>query len=186
MDNIVALYATTEGRIPRKTFWLGILGIVVVNLVISFLIFPLVGLGMPSAEAIVAAQSDPAALSALMSGAMQASGWGSLILFVIFAYPMYAIYLKRRHDRDNNGLDAIIFLGVIAVTLLMQALGFAYTVTDVGGVSIPTPSMIFSILGIVMLVYSIYMLVVCGFLRGTAGPNQYGPDPLGGTAPATA
>jgi uncharacterized membrane protein YhaH (DUF805 family) len=115
---------------------------------------------------------------------MQASGWASLILFVIFAYPMYALYLKRRHDKDNNGLDAIIFLVVIGVTLLMQALGLAYTLTDVGGISVPTPSIIFSVLGIVVLVYSIYMLVVCGFLRGTAGPNQYGPDPLGGTAAA--
>lgn len=186
MDNIVGLYTSTEGRISRKTFWLGILGIVVVNLIISFLVFPLVGLGTPSAEAILAAQSDPAALSALLNGALQASGWASLILFVIFAYPMYAIYLKRRHDKDNNGLDAIIFLVVIGVTLLMQALGLAYTLTDVGGVSVPMPSMIFSVLGIVVLVYSIYMLVVCGFLRGMAGPNQYGPDPLGGTAAATA
>ena len=25
---------------------------------------------------------------------------------------------------------------------------------------------------------SIYMIVELGFLRGTPGPNQYGPDPL--------
>jgi uncharacterized membrane protein YhaH (DUF805 family) len=26
---------------------------------------------------------------------------------------------------------------------------------------------------------SLWALVVLGFLRGTPGPNQYGPDPLG-------
>jgi uncharacterized membrane protein YhaH (DUF805 family) len=55
-----------------------------------------------------------------------------------------------------------------------------------GGIPMATPTMVFSVLGLVMLVYSIYMLVVLGFLKGTAGPNQYGPDPLGGTAAATA
>ena len=36
------------------------------------------------------------------------------------------------------------------------------------------------VVGIVFLVYAIYMLVQLGFLKGTPGPNSYGPDPLGG------
>ena len=35
-------------------------------------------------------------------------------------------------------------------------------------------------------IFALYLLVVMGFLRGTPGPNQYGPDPLAGSAPATA
>lgn len=186
MDNIVSLYTTTQGRISRKSWWLGIVGLVVVNLVITFLVFPFVGLGGPSAQAIMDASGDPAALGALISGSMQAAGWGSLVLFIIFAFPMYAVHIKRRHDKDNSGLDVIIFMAIMALTFIAQALGFAYTVTDMGGIPVPTPTMVFSILGLVMLVYSIYMLVVLGFLRGTVGPNQYGPDPLGETAPATA
>ena len=186
MDNIVSLYTSTQGRISRKSWWLGIVGIIVINLIISFLIFPFVGLGGPSAQAIMDASGDPAALGAVINGSMQAAGWGSLILFIIFAFPMYALHIKRRHDKDNNGLDVIVYLAIIALTFLMQALGFAYAVTDMGGIPVPAPTMVFSILGVVMLIYSIYMLVVLGFLRGTVGPNQYGPDPLGGAAPATA
>jgi len=26
----------------------------------------------------------------------------------------------------------------------------------------------------------LWLLIELGFLKGTAGPNQYGPDPLGG------
>jgi uncharacterized membrane protein YhaH (DUF805 family) len=186
MDNIVALYTTTDGRISRKSWWLGLIGIIVVNIIISLLIFPIVGLGGPSPQAVMDASADPAALSALINGAMQTSGWASLILFLIFAFPMYALHIKRRHDRDNNGLDAIIFIALTAVLLLSQALGLAYTMGDMGGVTVPVPTMLYSVLGVILFVYGIYMLVVLGFLKGTPGPNQYGPDPLGGTAAATA
>lgn len=186
MDNIVQLYTSTQGRISRKTWWLGIIGLIVVNLIISFLIFPLVGLGGPSVQALQEAANDPAALNALITGSMQAAGWGSLILFIIFAFPMYALHIKRRHDKDNNGLDVMIFMVVTALVFLAQAFGLAYTVTDMNGVPMPTPTLIFGVLSFVLLVGSIYMVVVLGFLKGTTGANQYGPDPLGQSAAATA
>jgi uncharacterized membrane protein YhaH (DUF805 family) len=34
------------------------------------------------------------------------------------------------------------------------------------------------IFGLVILVLSLWGLIELGFLRGTVGPNQYGPDPL--------
>jgi uncharacterized membrane protein YhaH (DUF805 family) len=186
MDNIVGLFTSTTGRISRKSWWLGVVIIIVLNLIITFLILPMVGLSGPSAQAIMDAAQDPTKLAAVMSSGMQAAGWGSLVLFVIFAYPQYALGVKRRHDKDNNGIDVLIFLALEAVLFLVQALGLGYTIGDAGGMAVPVPSMIYSILGLVFLVYAIYMLVVLGFLRGTAGPNQYGPDPLGGTATATA
>jgi uncharacterized membrane protein YhaH (DUF805 family) len=185
MDNIVSLYTSTEGRISRKTWWLAAIGLAVVNLIISMLIFPLIGLGMPNAQAILSA-GDAAAVTSLVMGAMQTSGWASLILFLVFAYPIYCISVKRRHDKDNNGMDVIGYLVLTVLMLLVQALGMAFSVTDVGGTPVPMPSMIFSVLGFIALVYAIYMLVVLGFLRGTAGPNQYGPDPLAGGAATAA
>ena len=35
-----------------------------------------------------------------------------------------------------------------------------------------------SLIALVPLIGGIWMLVECGFLRGTEGPNQYGNDPL--------
>jgi uncharacterized membrane protein YhaH (DUF805 family) len=35
------------------------------------------------------------------------------------------------------------------------------------------------IIGFATLVIAIWFLIELGFLRGTQGPNQYGPDPLG-------
>lgn len=187
MDKIVELYTKTEGRISRKTFWLGILGLVVVNLLIAFLILPLVGVSMmPSFAGLTDPSADAAAISKMIIDTMRASAWASLVLFVIFAYPAYALMVKRRHDKDNNGMDVLIYLGLTALLLVVQALGIGYDVTTIGEISVPTPSLILTLLSAVVGIYAIYLVVVLGFLRGTAGPNQYGPDPLGGTAAATA
>ena len=186
MDNIVPLYTTTDGRISRKTWWLAVIGIAVVNIVISLLIFPILGLGTPNQQAIMNAANDPAALNALITSSVQVSGWASLVLFLVFAYPLYCVSVKRRHDKDNNGMDVLGYLAITALMMLVQALGLGFSITDVNGVPVPMPSMIYGVLGFVALVYAIYMLVVLGFLRGTAGPNQYGPDPLASTAAATA
>ena len=35
---------------------------------------------------------------------------------------MYALSLKRRHDKDNNGMDVIVYLALTAVLLLSAIL----------------------------------------------------------------
>lgn len=187
MDNIVGLYTSTEGRISRKTFWLGVLGLVVVNLLISFLIMPLVGVSMmPNMAALADPSADAAAVSKMITDSIRASSWAGLVMFIVFAYPAYAVMIKRRHDKDNNGMDVVVYLGVTALLVLVQALGIGYDTMTIGEISVPTPSMVLTLLSAVVGIYAIYLIVVLGFLRGTAGPNQYGPDPLGGTAVATA
>ena len=61
-----------------------------------------------------------------------------------------------------------------------EALGIGMSTMDVGGTSIPVPGPIVTGLGFIVGIYAIYLLVVLGFLKGTAGPNNYGPDPLQG------
>jgi len=182
-----ALYTRTDGRISRKTWWIGALLLGVANIVIALLILPLIGLGGPNVAAIMAAQSDPAQVSAIIMGAMQTSAWGSLIIFLIFAYPAYCVSLKRRHDRNSNGLDVLIYFALTVVLLLIQALGLGYTVTDMQGIPIPMPSMLFTIIGGAVGIFGLYLLVVLGFLKGSEGTNNFGPDPLltgGATAAA--
>ena len=180
------LYLRTDGRISRKTWWIGAIVLAVVNIVISLLILPVIGLGGPNMAAIMAAQSDPAQVAGLVAGAMQASAWGSLILFLVFAYPAYCLSVKRRHDKNNSGRDLLIYFGLTIVVLLIQALGLGYTMTDIQGVAVPMPSLLFSVVGGVVAIFGIYMLVVLGFLKGTDGTNDYGPDPLTSGAAATA
>ncbi|MFO1119461.1 MAG: DUF805 domain-containing protein [Rhodospirillales bacterium] len=44
----------------------------------------------------------------------------------------------------------------------------------------------FLLIGLIPIVGGIWLLVELGFLRGTIGPNKYGPDPLHMMAPAAA
>ena len=124
---------------------------------------------------------DMATVNTITAGAAQAGGWASLVLFLVFAYPIYALCVKRRHDRNSNGLDVVIYLALVVVLLLVQALGLGMSPTEVPGVGVlmmPTP--LYSVLGAISGIFGLYLLVVMGFLKGTPGPNNYGPDPLGG------
>jgi uncharacterized membrane protein YhaH (DUF805 family) len=119
-------------------------------------------------------------VSAASVAAVQASAWASLISFLILAYPGYAISVKRRHDRGNSGLDVLVYMAVTALLLLIQALGLGMTSMDVEGVVMPVPSMPLTLAFTAIGIFAIYLLVALGFLRGTAGTNSHGADPLGG------
>jgi uncharacterized membrane protein YhaH (DUF805 family) len=132
-----------------------------VAIILNFILGAIMGGGMPSLEQL----TDPAVMMAYA----QKQGWISLIIGLITAYPYIALSVKRRHDRNNSGYDA---MGLIVFSLLwslIQALG---VITATGGIGM--------VVSIIFLIYAIYMLVQLGFLKGTAGPNNYGPDPLGG------
>lgn len=161
MDSIKNLLTTTDGRISRRQWWTGTVVLIVAGLVLSILLMTLAGnnFGMMA--------------------------WGNLIISLLLIYPAYCIGMKRRQDRDNNGTDLKILLGASVVVSLLQAFGIGLEMTDVGnGVMMPMPSMWFTILGGVLAVFSIYMVIQLGFLRGTAGANSYGPDPHAGFAAA--
>lgn len=180
------LFTKTDGRISRKTWWIGALLLVIANVAVSLLILPLVGLGGPNITAIMAAQSDPAQVSTLILGALQVSAWASLVVFLIFAYPVYCLSVKRRHDKNNDGRDLLIYFAAMIVLLLLQGFGLAFTIETVNSIPMPAPTLLCSILGVIVGIFGIYMLVVLGFLKGTEGANSYGPDPLTSGSVATA
>jgi uncharacterized membrane protein YhaH (DUF805 family) len=185
--DFMALYTSADGRISRKTWWIGAIILAVVNMIVTLLILPLLGLGMVNtAQLTGAAANDPQLVASIVTSAMQTSGWASLVVLIVFAWPIYCLSVKRRHDKNNNGYDVIGYLVLTAILLLIQGLGLGYTTMTVGETTVPTPSIIYMILGFITAVYAIYMLVVLGFLKGTPGTNQYGPDPLGGSTVAAA
>jgi uncharacterized membrane protein YhaH (DUF805 family) len=88
----------------------------------------------------------------------------------------FALSVKRLHDRDRSGwwlvwqlliiiLATILIVVAIAVPKEQGPLWYALA----GGASLAT------------LAISIWLFVEIGFLRGTQGPNRFGPDPLGAT-----
>ena len=110
------LFTSLEGRIGRRSYWVGSLTIVVITMVSSMV--------------------------DRLLGTAGEYGYGPIsgIVSLIMIYPAIMLYAKRWHDRNKSGWWTLISL-----------------VPVIGG---------------------LWMLIECGFLRGTEGPNRFGPDPL--------
>lgn len=159
MDNIIALLTTSEGRIGRQQWWIGVVAMVVVAIVAGIV------------------------LSIISFGNATVFTWLAVLLNLALLYPSYNIGMKRRHDRDNDGMDLKILLGGSVVLNLLQATGIGMSWVDIGGgVMMPTPSLWMSIINIIFGIFAIYMLVQLGFLKGTTGSNTFGADPVGAAA----
>ncbi len=180
MNNLVSNYIGFDGRLNRQRWWISAIILAVVLIVISLVILPLIGLGLMPAMPTIGADTTAADVATIISASRTKAGWVSLVLFLVALYPSAALAIKRRHDRNNNGLDVWIYFALVVVVQLISALGIGMSTMDVGGTSIPVPGPIVTGLGFIVGIYAIYLLVVLGFLKGTAGPNNYGPDPLQG------
>ena len=99
-------------------------------------------------------------------GSATVVAWLGVLLNLVMIYPSYCIGIKRRHDRDNDGKDLVALIAASVVVNLLTALGL--------------DGFIMTVIQIAMLVFAIYMIVQLGVLKGTEGPNSYGPDPLQG------
>ena len=180
MNNLIGNFIGFDGRLNRQPFWISGLVLAVVSLILSLLILPLLGLGLIPNLAAITSDANAADIAALIAEAQAKAGWVGLVMFLIFAYPSAAISIKRRHDRNNSGLDVWIYLGLAAIVQLITALGIGMSVADFAGTPIPVPGPLLTTLSIILGIFGIYLIVVLGFLKGTPGPNNYGPDPLGG------
>jgi uncharacterized membrane protein YhaH (DUF805 family) len=95
----------------------------------------------------------------------------SAIVDLAFTYPEFAVAVKRGHDRNLPVWLLATFFAAGALLDLLTVLGWAGTeeAPSAPALAIAVP---FTVVGLAL-------LVELGFRRGTVGPNQYGPDPLG-------
>lgn len=91
----------------------------------------------------------------------------SVAVFLLASVPTtwvaLAITAKRLHDRDMSGWWV----------LLPFVFAFAFGVVAAMGKDADG----FLIITLAFVVVCLVFLIICGFLRGTVGPNQYGGDP---------
>jgi uncharacterized membrane protein YhaH (DUF805 family) len=92
-------------------------------------------------------------------------------------WPGIAVLVKRIHDRDKTG--ALVWLlyapVVLAVFLTIAALIAAFADGSEGAVTLGLMS---AFSWIAVAVIGIWFFIEFGCLRGTIGPNRYGPDPI--------
>ena len=161
------LFTSFDGRISRQSFWLGVLGIIILSFIAMFALGSLFG----------------------TTGIISKFVW-AIISLALF-YPAAAISAKRLHDRNKPTMPwlAIFFLPGF-VSNLMQIFQINYLVLDMSqmqgmggmmgasGQDILVPGKLAMFVGLVSLVVGIWALVELGILKGTDGENSFGPDPL--------
>ena len=86
-----------------------------------------------------------------------------MLLYIPMLWIALAVGVKRLHDRNKSGWWLLFFYLVPAV---LQGIG------DL----LEAPLSL--VLYLPAFAIGIWCLIELGFLRGTDGPNQYGPDPL--------
>ena len=96
------------------------------------------------------------------------------VIGLVNAWIAFALSVKRLHDRDRTGWWLLwqILIIVVAVILIMVAI----TVPKEQGALWYALA---GAAGLAAFAISVWLFVEIGFLRGTQGPNRFGPDPLG-------
>ena len=116
-----------------------------------------------SALSFVVALQTLIALSGDLMSVLLYVGSGLFVILVLFS--AIAVGIKRLHDRDKSGWWTIPF---IALPLLLNGASRGGLVTTDSATTLQWVSLALAVWGIVEL----------GILRGTVGPNRFGPDPL--------
>ena len=146
-----------RGRISRRTWWLWMVPLVLGMLAAVAIVF--MHVGKDNIPNVVAYDLSSRSVIAL------------LVVYAIGNWIAVALSAKRLHDRDIRGFWAVIPTLVAIAIIVLQNRGHGGTMEH--------PSTVVNILSLASAVFSLWLLVQCGFLKGTQGPNRWGPDPLG-------
>jgi uncharacterized membrane protein YhaH (DUF805 family) len=153
-------YAQFTGRSTRREFWMWVLFIIIVTIVLSIL-DGMLGLGGHNSYGSTNL-SGPGA-TGYSYGAATRGGWLTNLFSLAVLVPNIAVSVRRLHDVNRSGWWILMPFApyVVGFILMLGLHSFA-----VGGLLIGVGA----IGAIVLLVW------YC--LRGTVGPNRFGPDPL--------
>ena len=141
-----------RGRLNRQPYWLrtlALVGIMILGIVVAF-----IPLGVSFGE---------------LQGGFPSFGRLGIalivlgVLYLVLVVASLSLAVRRLHDRDKSGWWVLVFFVLPSV---LQGMG-----EQTGDAAYVLQLAAFAI--------SIWALVELGFLRGTVGPNRYGPDPLG-------
>ena len=156
--NFIELWTRFDGRINRKPYWIGAL-VLIIPLLIGWW-----------------------ALAEMLFGEVGAGTFQESLLELVFtliiAYPATALMVKRLHDRNRPGIIAAIFWAPSVLQIAGGLLGIVEEPAAVGTETIFAPTAIGWVIIAISLAIGIWSLIELGILKGTDGPNQYGPDPL--------
>jgi uncharacterized membrane protein YhaH (DUF805 family) len=150
---MLQLLTTFDGRISRKSYWIGGL------LLLAILVVMFIVIGGAFAVVYALTGWSPPANSL-------AERLTVVVMTLIILPPGYALLRKRVNDLDHPPWTVLVSLGLIGLDLVANLLGGSYF----QGVAM-------TVVGLLVTVNCLWAIAI-GVIPGTAGPNRHGPDPL--------
>ncbi len=150
LKRVLFLFASFQGRIGRKSWWAGFSLLVTISIAIGML-------------------ASPPAFDGETIKAAAPPLWLFLVSLVMLL-PMLALTIKRLNDRDQPRWVSYLY-AVLGISTMISPHFLSYadpqnmTTTEWAALAVP---------GLI----SLWFFIDNGFLKGTLGPNRYGPDPL--------
>lgn len=152
-------YADFNGRSTRREFWMWVLFLIIVTTVLSIL-DGMLGLGGRNSYT-ATTLNGPGNIGYSYIAATR-GGWLTMLFSLTVLIPNLALSVRRLHDIDRSGWWILTPIAAYGLSL-----GF------MGGH--------FFIIGAAMMFLvpvAAIVLLVWFCMRGTPGPNRFGPDPL--------
>jgi uncharacterized membrane protein YhaH (DUF805 family) len=150
---MVHLFFGFDGRISRSPFWLGLAFVIAVTVAVLL---------------VSGAPFFPETMEPLPARVRD------FVIQLIAFYPTAAIFVKRLHDRDYPAKYAAWLFGPLLISLITDLAGMTSDPNNLTWID-------FTLVGVITVI-GLAFLIDLGFRRGTAGDNQFGPDPLGANA----
>jgi uncharacterized membrane protein YhaH (DUF805 family) len=145
-----------RGRIPRRTWWIWTLVLSVVMMGALAAVF--IHVGKDNFENVVAFDLSSRSLQVFLA------------LSAFISWIGIALGAKRLHDRNIRGFWVVIPALITIAIIALQNTGHGGTFEH--------PSIPVHVLTLASMGFNLWLLVQCGFLKGTQGPNRFGPNPL--------
>jgi uncharacterized membrane protein YhaH (DUF805 family) len=158
-------YAEFSGRSRRMELWMWVLFTVIVSIVLGILDGLL---GFSTSRSTLTPAATGVGFAAMTNIGVLGGIW-SLATLV----PSLAVSVRRLHDTNRAGWWLL--LPMVPYFLGFAMMFMAMTSQSLGMIGFGGVLMLIGFIGAIVL-----LVFYC--LPGTPGPNDYGPDPLGGTA----
>lgn len=152
-DSLVARYMSLDGRLARAQYWIRLLPLCVPGILLE-----IVARVMPRIDSVLVT-----ALLVLLSVVSSLSIW-----------PMSCLAARRLHDRNRSGAWVLVQVAAALVG------GFALMIAGRLGGAESSSGLVLLLLAAACGAVVLWLAVEIGFIRGTSGPNSFGPDPLAG------
>ena len=154
------LFFSFNGRIPRSDLWAGSFGLTLAAVVLVALLFPIAS----SLDLDLRTHISIGPIDTLLI-------WVPIIpILIVIYFCFFALVAKRLHDRNRSAWWLLI---LIIVPLLDSVVFKLWSSKPVDGVNATQ-----IIWAVARSVIAIWFVIELALLKGTDGPNRFGPDPL--------